>query len=96
MLRQVPATARRGQKPVPLGLATSGLRCPNFADAMAARLRPAQSERWQGRHCCYVCCAGNVPKLPTLTTRALAEQTWWTSTQTLKRKAEHAQASMTY
>jgi hypothetical protein len=35
-------------------------------------------------------------KAATLTTRALAEQTWWTSTQTLKRKAGNARASMTY
>jgi hypothetical protein len=50
-------------------------------------LIPAQSERWQGRHCCY-CWLLAMSKAATLTTRALAEQTWWTSTQTLKRKAE--------
>jgi hypothetical protein len=79
MLRQVPGHRKGGQNLCRSALlqADSGVELCGCHGRPAPI--PAQSERWRAEHCCYVCCAGNV-KAATLTTRALAEQTWWTST----------------
>jgi hypothetical protein len=80
------ATAGR-QKPVPLGCCKRTQVSELADDAMAARLRYLRNQALAGqtlllRLLCWQCQSCNFED------PHLAEQTWWTSTQTLKRKAE--------